>query len=215
MFGRDSKTKPFVTEPFVTGILVDGVGPTNSRHPKHLRWLPEVQPVMSTTLPGAEGRCFEVNRSPIPHNFRGKCVTKFKKKGILELPLGRLFCCTFCQKRWKATKDASFYLFWGMNLGWSSVGFRYFKLPHQITQLKGGTFGILCNLKPLPLSFLLHELLLELEFSKSFWENSFSNYCWKGIRLRHDGCVEDNFGPVCYKSEFHCFSRNPPTPPLG
>lgn len=81
MFGRDSKTKPFVTEPFVTGILVDGVGPTNSRHPKHLRWLPEVQPVMSTTLPGAEGRCFEVTRSPIPHNFRGKCVTKFKKKG--------------------------------------------------------------------------------------------------------------------------------------
>lgn len=71
MFGRESKTKPFVTEPFVTGIPVDGVGPTNPRHPKHLRWLPEVQPVISTTLPGAEGRCFEVTRSPIPHNFRG------------------------------------------------------------------------------------------------------------------------------------------------
>lgn len=59
-------------------------------------------------------------------------MCNFQKTGILELPLGRLFCCTFCQKRWKATKDASFHysliarsvhLFWGMNLGWSSLGY--------------------------------------------------------------------------------------------
>lgn len=110
--------------------------------------------------------------------------------------------------------------FTSMNLGWSSLGFHYFKLPFHIGipsnyPIQSGNFWDFVQLEASTPQIFLHELLLQLEFSKSVWENSFSNYCWKGIRLRHDGCVEDNFGPVCYKSEFRCFSRNPPTPPLG